>query len=101
MQTSYFSLLNNEEPYSYTSLNYDNRAELNLMPKYPPKTMSINLLYNNGENTVYIFEKDIEINIQTDIDFMKSQIVSSNKEIINPGDALDMRIYTYDGGYKC
>ena len=71
------------------------------MPKYPPKTMSLNLLYNNGENTVYIFEKDILINIETDIDFMKSQIVSSNKEIIYAGDVLDMWIYTYDGGYKC
>ena len=101
VQTSYFSLLNNEEPYSYTSLNFDNRAELHLMPKYPPKTMSLNLLYNNGENTVYIFEKDIVINIETDIDFMKSQIVSSNKEIIYAGDVLDMWIYTYDGGYKC
>ena len=32
---------------------------------------------------------------------MKSQIVSSNKEIIYAGDVLDMWIYTYDGGYKC
>ena len=101
IQISYFSLLNNDEPYTYTSLNFDDSAELNFMPKYPPKTMKVNLLYNNGEKTVYIFNNDIEINIDTTIDYMKTQIISSNKEKITAGEQLDMWLYTFDSGYKC
>ena len=71
------------------------------MPKYPPKQMSINLLYNNGENTVYIFENNINVTIQSEIDYMKTQIVSSNKEKIYTGQELDMWLYTLDQNYQC
>ena len=101
VSTKYFTLLNNNEPYSYTSLSFDNRVELYLMPKYPPKSMSLNLLYDNGKSTVFIFEEDIKLNIQTSIDYMKTQIISRNKEKIQAGDILDMWLYTLDKSYKC
>ncbi|MBO6243899.1 MAG: hypothetical protein J6O41_04970 [Clostridia bacterium] len=63
--------------------------------------MSINLLYNNGENTVYIFENNINVTIQSEIDYMKTQIVSSNKEKIYTGQELDMWLYTLDQNYQC
>ena len=71
------------------------------MPKYPPKIMSINLLYNNGETSVYIFKNNIEISIQSSLDYMKTQIISSNKEKIYAGQKLDMWLYTLDQNYKC
>jgi hypothetical protein len=98
---NYLTLYNNELPYSYTSLNFDTRVDLTLMPKYPPKVMLINLLYNNGENSVHIFEKDIEITIESEIDYGKTLIVSKNKEKIYAGELLDMQLYTYDKSYKC
>ena len=98
---NYLTLYNNELPYSYTSLNFDTRVDLTLMPKYPPKVMLINLLYNNGETSVYIFEKDIEITIESEIDYGKTLIVSKNKEKIYAGELLDMQLYTYDKSYKC
>ena len=101
VRTSYFTLINNDEPYSYTSLSFVSRAELNLMPKYPPKTMTLNLLYNNGETTVFIFKNDINITVQSSIDFMKTQIISPNKEKIYAGQILEMWLYTLDKSYKC
>ena len=101
IQISYFTLLNNGEPYSYTSLNFDQRGELHLMPKYPPKTMSINLLYNNGEKIVYIFPEDIEFTIKSSFDLRKTQIISSNKDKIYAGQVLDMWLYTLDVNNKC
>ena len=101
IRTSYFTLLNNDEPYSYITLNFEKNADLYLMPKYPPKQMSLNLLYNNGETTVYIFENNIDFTILSEIDFMKTQIVSSNKERIYAGQELDMWLYTLDQNYKC
>ena len=101
ISTSYFTLINNDETYSYISLNFEKNADLYLMPKYPPKQMSLNLLYNNGETTVYIFENNINITIQSEIDYMKTQIISSNKEKIYAGQELDMWLYTLDQNYKC
>ena len=48
----YLTLLNNEEPLPYASLSLL-PDELPLYPKYPPKNM--NILYNDGEKTVYCF----------------------------------------------
>ena len=101
ISTNYFTLLNNDEPYSYITLNFEKNADLYLMPKYPPKQMSLNLLYNNGETTVYIFENNINFTILSEIDYMKTQIVSSNKERIYAGQELDMWLYTLDQNYKC
>jgi len=98
---SYFTLFNNDEPYSYTLLNFDESGELYLNPKYPPKIMRLNLLYNNGVNSVYIFNKTINFTIHSTIDYMKTQIISSNKEKIYAGQQLDMWLYTLDQNYKC
>jgi hypothetical protein len=65
IKISYFTLINNKEPYDYKSLNFHEIAELSLMPKYPPKKMYLNLLYNNGETTVYIFKEDIVLTIES------------------------------------
>ena len=101
IKISYFTLINNKEPYDYKSLNFHEIAELSLMPKYPPKKMYLNLLYNNGETTVYIFKEDIVLTIESSIDPDKTKIVSSNKEKIYAGQQLDMWIYTLDANYKC
>ena len=101
VNTDYFTLLNNGEPYSYNSLNFDNRVDTYLVPKYPPKKMSLNLLYNNNETTVFILENNIEVTIQSYIDYKKTQIVSSNKEKIYAGQQLDMWLYTLDRNNLC
>ena len=102
INTNYFTLYNNEYPYPKTSLSFDNsRVKLSLMPKYPPKTMSLNLLYNNGETSVYIFNNDIKITIENEIDYSKTTIISRNKEKIYAGDILDMQLYTWDKNNKC
>ena len=101
INTNYFTLINNKEPYKYISLNFDEKGEISLMPKYPPKKMSLNIIYNNGESTVYIFKDDIVLLIESSLDPDKTQIVSSNKEKIYVGEQLDMWIYTLDSNYKC
>jgi len=101
IQISYFTLFNNDNPYSYISLDFDTSGELYLLPKYPPKTMSINLLYNNGEKIVYIFPEDIEFTVRSSFDLTKTQIISSNKDKIYAGQVLDMWIYTLDVNNKC
>ena len=100
--TTYYTLYNNEYPYPFTSLSFlTSQVSLNLMPKYPPKMMSLNLLYNNGETSVYIFKEDINITIETEIDYSKTKIVSRNKEKIKTGEILDMKLYTFDKNNNC
>ena len=101
INTDNFTIYNDKLPYYYNSLNYfDTTFTLNLMPKYPPKKMKINLLYNNG-TSVFIFENDIEINIESEIDYSKTLISSKNKEKIKAGEKLDMKLYTFDKKNNC
>ena len=100
---NYFTLLDNETMSAYSSFNFESNTELRIafMTKYPPKKMILNLFYNNGETSVYIFEKNIEITIKPNIDYGSTSIVSSNKEKINAGDFLDMWLYTVDKNGNC
>ena len=100
---NYFTLLDNETMSAYSSFNFESNTELRIafMTKYPPKKMILNLFYNNGETSVYIFENNIEITIKPNIDYGSTSIVSSNKEKINAGDFLDMWLYTVDKNGNC
>lgn len=70
-------------------------------PKYPPRIMSINVLYNYGENNILCFSENINITIYADIDYLKVKIVSLNKESIKAGEILDMKLYTLDKKGEC
>jgi len=100
----YLTLLNNEEPLPYASLSLlpDKQTyKLSVYPKYPPKNMTMNILYNDGENTVYCFLNDTIVTIIVGIDYSLTQIVSSNKEKIKVGEVLDMWLYTFDKKGEC
>ena len=101
IKASYFTVFNNNIPYSYKSLSFDTKVDVSLMPKYPPNTMSINIVYNNGESTIELFENNIDLTILSSIDYTKTLIVSSNKEKIYAGQKLDMWLYTYDKSFIC
>ena len=100
----YLTLLNNEEPLeviSFTLKPDEKTYEVILKPKYPPRTMSMNVLYNDGENKVLCFPGNIDVKIFADIDYLQTQIVSSNKELIKVGEILDMWLYTFDKKGEC
>ena len=100
----YLTLLNNEEPLPYASLTLSpdkQTYKLSVYPKYPPKTMSMNILYNDGEDTVYCFLNNTIVTIMVGIDYSLTQIVSSNKEKIKAGEKLDMWLYTFDKKGEC
>ena len=63
--------------------------------------MSINVLYNDGDDSVYCFPENINITIRVEIDYLQTQIVSSNKELIHVGEVLDMWLYTFDKKGEC
>ena len=101
---NYLTLLNHDSPLQVisTSLLPDEETyRIILYPKYPPKVMNINVLYNDGENTEYIFKENIILVIQSTIDFYQTQIVSKNKERITVGEVLDMKLYTFDQKGEC
>ena len=100
--TSYYTLYNDGKPYISYQLNfYNSRVDLSLMPNYPPKIMILNLLYNNDKTSVYIFKEDINITIETEIDYSKTKIESGNKEKIKTGEILEMNLTTFDKNGIC
>ena len=104
VDNNYLTLINNNESMKYISFSLEPDGKiykLVINPKYPPKKMVINTLYNDGENTVYCFPEDLIINIKSEIDYTQTQIVSSNKEKINVGEILDMWLYTFDKKGEC
>ena len=86
---------------SFTLKPDEKTHEVILKPKYPPRTMSMNVLYNDGENKVLCFPGNIDVKIFADIDYLQTQIVSSNKELIKVGEILDMWLYTFDKKGEC
>ena len=103
VQMSYFTLLNEDQPWTYSSLYFESDSDLriSLMANYPPKKMSLNILYNNGESSAYIFLNNVNFTINPSIDYGNTLIISKNKEKIYAGEYLDMWIYTYDKNGKC
>ena len=106
VDNNYLTLLNNDAPLTINSLSLEKKGEediftIEVYPKYPPKTMVMNVLYDDEENTAYCFEKNIEVFIKTSIDPMKTEIVSKNKERIYAGELLDMWLYTFDKKGEC
>ena len=98
----YLTLLNNKEPLDFVSLSLNNDTyKMVIYPKYPPKTMKLNVLYSDEENTVYCFLYDINVTIISKIDYYQTQIISSNKEKIKVGEILDMWLYTFDKKGEC
>jgi hypothetical protein len=99
----YLSLLNNDAPLKVVSMKLidDVYYEILVKPKYPPKNMSMNVLYNDGDDSVYCFPENINVYVVADIDFTKTEIVSRNKELIYVGDMLDMWLYTFDKLGEC
>ena len=61
----------------------------------------MNVIYNDGENSVYCFPENINVYVVADIDFTKTQIVSKNKNRIYVGEILDMWLYTFDKLGEC
>ena len=83
------------------TMNNENIYKIILYPKYPPKKMRLNVLYNDTEYSVDCFMEDIIVNIITTIDYYQTQIVSKNKERIKAGEYLDMKVYTFDKKGEC
>ena len=105
VDNKYLTLINNDEPLDVVSLTLSTKDKqtytMIVYPKYPPKNMSMNVLYNDGENTVYCFPDNINVTINTGIEFYQTQIVSSNKDKIKVGEVLDMWLYTFDKKGVC
>ena len=104
VDNNYLTLLNKDEPLPYLSLSLlFNRKDYKMLiyPKYPPKTMELNVHYNDEENTAYCFSHDIIVNIKSEFDPFQTQIVSKNKERIYVGELLDMWLYTLDKKGEC
>ena len=99
----YLTLLNNEVPLKIVSMKLHDEMyyEILVKPKYPPKNMSMNVLYNDGDDSVYCFPENINVYVVADIDFTKTQIRSRNKNLIYVGDMLDMWLYTFDKLGEC
>jgi len=100
----YLSLVNNDVPLKVESMKLypdEKTYEILVKPKYPPKNMSMNVIYNDGENSVYCFPENINVYVVADIDFTKTQIVSKNKNRIYVGEILDMWLYTFDKLGEC
>ena len=104
VDNKYLTLINNDEPLdvvSLTLLSDEQTYRMIVYPKYPPKNMSMNVLYNDGENTVYCFLDNINLTIKTDIGFKYTTVISSNRYEINVGEVLDMWLYTFDQKGVC
>ena len=72
INNNYLTVLNNDAPLIINSLSLEKKGEeeiytIEVYPKYPPKTMVMNVLYDDEDNTAFFFEKDIEVEIQTNI----------------------------------
>ena len=61
----------------------------------------MNVLYNDGDDSVYCFPENINVYVVADIDFTKTQVRSRNKDLIYVGDILDMWLYTFDKLGEC
>ena len=104
VDNKYLTLVNNNEtlePLNFTLLPDGETFVLQVYPKYPPKKMVMNTIYNDGNNSVYCFPEDIIVYITAEIDYNQTQIVSSNKEKIQVGEILDMWLYTFDKNGEC
>ena len=100
----YLTLYNNGEllPVISFKLKPDGKTyEILVKPKYPPKNMSMNVIYDDKENNVYCFPENIDVFVTSEIDYTKTIIVSKNKEKINAGEILDMWLYTFDKKGEC
>ena len=94
-----FFLIKNELLSSYSTFNFASNSDLivGFMANYPPKKMLLNLNYNG----TYIFEKNIEISVISNIEYSSTLIVSEKKEKINAGEFLDMSLFTVDKNGEC
>ena len=98
------TFLSNGEPIPIESLTLDpdeKTYKVVFKPKYPPKVMRINAQYNDDENSVLCFMDDIVVEIESEIDYDKTLIVSKNKELITVGEKLDMWLYPFDTLGEC
>ena len=105
VDNKYLTLINNDEPLDVVSLTLSTKDKqtytMIVYPKYPPKNMSMNVLYNDGNNTAYCFMDNINVTINTFLDYYQTQIQSSNKDQIKVGEILDMWLYTFDQKGEC
>ena len=104
VNNNYLTVINNNDPISVESitLDYDKKTyHISLYPKYPPKKMVMNVIYNDGDNAVYCLKDDLIVTIISEFDPYQTQIVSSNKERITVGQILDMWLYTFDKKGEC
>ena len=108
IDNNYLTLLNLDEPLPFISLTllFDKTDKkdyytMKIYPKYPPKTMELNIHYNDEDNTAYCFQQNIKVYINSDIDPFRTEIVSKNKERIFVGEILDMWLYTLDKKGEC
>ena len=104
VDNNYLTLLNRDQPLPFISLSLlSNRIDYKMIiyPKYPPKTMELNILYNDEENTAYCFSHNIIVYINSVFDPLQTRIVSKNKDRIYVGELLDMWLYTFDKRGEC
>ena len=102
-ENKYLTLINNKEAIpdlTFTMDEYDFYT-VSLYPRYPPKNMVMNVIYNDGQDTVYCFLEDVVVKITSKIDYYQTQIVSPNKENIKVGETLIMWLYTFDIKGEC
>ena len=98
------TILSNGEPIpieSLTLLPDEKTYKLELMPKYPPNIMRINAQYNDETASVLCFMDDIVVEIEAEVDYNSTVIVSKNKELIHVGEILDMWLYPFDTLGQC
>ena len=98
------TLINNGEPIQFNSLTLlpDGKTyNLTVYPKFPPRIMRMNTIYNDGNDTVDCFLNDTVVKIRVGIDYNQTQIVSKNKNKIRVGEILDMWLYTFDKVGEC
>ena len=102
-QNKYLTLINNNEaiPDLIFTMDEQDVYTVSLYPRYPPKKMVMNVIYNDGEDTVYCFLEDVVVKITSKIDYYQTQIVSPNKENIKVGEKLKMWLYTFDIKGEC
>ena len=102
-QNKYLTLINNNEAIPDLTFTMDefDVYTVSLYPRYPPKNMVMNVIYNDGEDTVYCFLEDVVVKITSKIDYYQTQIVSPNKEKIKVGEKLKMWLYTFDIKGEC
>ena len=68
--------------------------KVTLDPIYPPRSMNINVVYNDGDDSVVCFPEDVQTYVTPE--YGSTKVESKNAILIYVGEILDMRLFTFD-----